>query len=402
MGRQRILWASHSSEIGGAELCLCEGARGLVERGHQVHVVLPSEGPLRERLHQVRASTSIAGLPPWTRHPSSRARRFLNLASNLKNAVTFATTVRAFQPDVVVTNTVTIPTPALVAKLMGIPHVWYIHEYGDLDHGLRYDFGVEASMRYINFTSDRVIVNSKAVKKHFQSWINPRLMKLCYYAMDIPMERDILNVRDDKTFNIVVVGRKQRGKGQEDAIRAVAILRDAGCELRLTLIGGGGSSEYGAYLKSLVQTRELADTVCFIDHTDDPHRFYLEADVALMCSRREAFGRVTIEAMKHGVPVIGAASGGTEELIRDGWNGRLYHPGDEKDLAAILLELYGNRQQIIIMGNLARKWSRTRFTRARYAAELDSVFESATKVHSSKYLNAKAPSFSNSSDTGPV
>ena len=52
-----------------------------------------------------------------------------------------------------------------------------------------------------------------------------------------------------------------------------------------------------------------------------------------MCSRAEAFGRVTVEAMKLGLPVIGAARGATPELVRDGWNGLLYAHGDANELA---------------------------------------------------------------------
>jgi glycosyltransferase involved in cell wall biosynthesis len=49
--------------------------------------------------------------------------------------------------------------------------------------------------------------------------------------------------------------------------------------------------------------------------------------------RGEGFGRVTVEAMKVGRPVVGANGGGTVELIRDGWNGLFYRLGDAVDLA---------------------------------------------------------------------
>lgn len=54
---------------------------------------------------------------------------------------------------------------------------------------------------------------------------------------------------------------------------------------------------------------------------------------ALVCSSSEAFGRVTLESMLSGLPVIGADTAGTGELIINGMNGLLYKNKDENDLA---------------------------------------------------------------------
>ena len=64
------------------------------------------------------------------------------------------------------------------------------------------------------------------------------------------------------------------------------------------------------------------------------------ADVLLMCSRYDAFGRVTVEAMKLGKPVIGAKSGGTTELISEGFNGLLYTSGDHMELTGKIRYMY--------------------------------------------------------------
>ena len=52
------------------------------------------------------------------------------------------------------------------------------------------------------------------------------------------------------------------------------------------------------------------------------------ADVILVCSQWEAFGRITVEAMLTGKAVIASANGGTTELIKDGENGLLYTYGN--------------------------------------------------------------------------
>ena len=73
--------------------------------------------------------------------------------------------------------------------------------------------------------------------------------------------------------------------------------------------------------------------------TGEPVKVWQEADVALMCSRAEAFGRVTVEAMKASLPVCGTDSGGTPEIVIDGVNGLLFEPGSSASLASALVRL---------------------------------------------------------------
>jgi glycosyltransferase involved in cell wall biosynthesis len=77
--------------------------------------------------------------------------------------------------------------------------------------------------------------------------------------------------------------------------------------------------------------------------------------------------------MKCGCPVVGARSGGTEELITDGWNGYLYEPGDVGDLAAKIELLGADRNHARALGRNAAAWARARFTKERYAHDFLAV-----------------------------
>ena len=55
--------------------------------------------------------------------------------------------------------------------------------------------------------------------------------------------------------------------------------------------------------------------------------------IELVASKAEAFGRVTVEAMMCGLPVVGANSGGTPELISDGVTGLLYPQDSWRELS---------------------------------------------------------------------
>ena len=163
--------------------------------------------------------------------------------------------------------------------------------------------------------------------------------------------------REPVPGRIVLVGGLAPAKGQADAIRALARL--PGRTLRLV---GPDQRGYGDELRRLAG--ELGVEVELTGFSPDPARELAQAEVALTCARDEAFGRTTVEAMKLGVPVVAAASGGTLELVRDGETGLLYPPGDAEALAAAV------ERATPELGERAQRWARAEFTRERYADDL--------------------------------
>ena len=118
----------------------------------------------------------------------------------------------------------------------------------------------------------------------------------------------------------------------------------------------------------LAELRELADglgvtgrlEVC--DHAAAPDEHLDWCNALLMCSHAEAFGRVTVEALKGGRPVIGSRSGGTLELITEGVDGLLFTPGDVDDLAAAITRLATEPGLLRLMSDAALDLNRDRYT----------------------------------------
>lgn len=94
------------------------------------------------------------------------------------------------------------------------------------------------------------------------------------------------------------------------------------------------------------------------------------ADFVLVCSRAEAFGRVTAEAMLAWTPVVGARSGATPELIRDHQEGLLYEPGDHRDLARKIEYLIQHPEEARQMGKQGYKRASTELTVDRYSKQV--------------------------------
>ena len=167
-----------------------------------------------------------------------------------------------------------------------------------------------------------------------------------------------------------MVGSVHPLKRQDEAITALLEVVRRGINAQL-LIVGDGPKRFRAALHQLVEDYGLTQRVKFVGYSENPIHIMRMADVVLMCSRWEAFGRATVEAMLAGKPVIGTAnSGGTAELIQDGITGLLYKAGDHDELASKIQFLYENPEEKLKLGSTAHLWATGRFTQERYAKEI--------------------------------
>lgn len=128
-----------------------------------------------------------------------------------------------------------------------------------------------------------------------------------------------------------------------DALRAMPHILIKYPDACLRIVGEGDAL-YKAELEQYIKNNGLANNVIFLGYLDNPVKLMANSDVFLMCSRNEAFGRVTIEAMTSGCPVIGANSGGTSEILDENKYGLLYEPGDSESLAERVVNVLSDNE----------------------------------------------------------
>ncbi len=340
-----------------------------------VHLVavLPQKGDVSQRCADDGIETKIAWTPWWGFGKWSRFR-FVDphvvigwlpytviLLPGIVQALVYFTRQR---PTMVLTNTMTIPSHAIAAKILGIPHHWIIREFGRDDHQLWFLFGYRRTVRLVGWLSESVICNSHAVEQAMLD-LDPTMPADVIYpvvdsAMGTPPER-----QPGEQLRAVLVGYFSEAKGQSLAIEAIAIARSAGIDVELTLVGAGSNQP----LRRLAQRLGVDDLVTIHGPTRDVPRYWSAAHVGLMCSQCEAFGRVTVEAMRAGLPVCGTNSGGTPEIIEPGVAGLLSPTGDAKALATNLMTLEADEGLRRRLANGAQKSSQ-RFQRDRHDDEL--------------------------------
>jgi glycosyltransferase involved in cell wall biosynthesis len=365
----RVLWIGHAAGIGGAELSVAEAVRALNRRGHSSHVVLPAEGPLRSRLAEA-ATIDVIPHNPWAGGPRGRAALIRGFSYNVLAAQKrIAELASRIEPDVVVSNTITVAVGGPAARRAGVPHAWQICELAP-EHNVRFLIGPRLTFLLMRHYARGFMVNSEAARRWYFDALPPDRIDVVHYAVETP---DVSANHLGPTagpFRIILVGQKSRAKGQHEAIDAMRNLVSKGLDVELMLVGGA-EDEYEDELRERARRLEIDGQVRFVGLQSNPADLVARADVALTCARWEAFGRTTVEAMKLGKPVVGAAQGGTTELIQEGWNGLLYEPGDTDQLAARIEELYRDPEAARRMGAHGRDWARERFTLARYGEQLE-------------------------------
>lgn len=139
--------------------------------------------------------------------------------------------------------------------------------------------------------------------------------------------------REGEQARIVTCGRLHRGKGHQDLIRAVGLLRSRGVDARLMLLGEGPArAELEEVVKELglQQSVTLRGAVSEEDVCSELERSHVFA----LGSHDEALGVATMEAMAMGLPVVVTRVGGVPELVRDGVDGVLVEAKNPESVAA--------------------------------------------------------------------
>lgn len=336
-------------------------------------VVSPgSEGPLVDSVTRSGAAVLVADLPWWGGSPTDQGATVIrtNLVRGIRDTCRCVLPVlEKVDPDVVFTQTLTVPFGAFAARVLGKPHAWNICEFGEIDHGFEFSDPFADILAAIAAGSSFVFTNSDAIRVTLFPGFDPERIRTIYRHITIPQDVRAADgvYLQAGAVRLGLFGTLHEGKGQHEALEAVAELVRRGRDVELLLAGYSPSEHYRARIDNLVDELGLRERVRIVGFLNNPHPVMAAADICLVCSRNEAFGRVAAEAMLLGRPVVYARSGGVAEYMREGVTGLAYTPGHAAELADQIEALIDNPAGRAAIAAAARRHAQATFTRDGYS-----------------------------------
>ncbi len=190
----------------------------------------------------------------------------------------------------------------------------------------------------------------------------------------------------DRAFHIGYTGRVVREKGLDTLIEALSILKGWGVRAGLSIVGNG---VYLDTLKGSVRRKGLEGDVVFESAVpqEDLPALYTRFDLLVLPSIttdswKEQFGRVLVEAMACGVPVVGSSSGEIPAVLGDA--GVLFREGDPVELALSIKKVMddtGLRRELVRRGiERVRKKFTWEAVSAGYMKIYESLAEDGRKI----------------------
>ena len=361
----RVLFLSTSMGLGGADQQLLSGARGLVQRGHQVFIVsLTPLGPMGE---QARDS----GLPIES----------LEMARGVpdpRGLFRVARLIRRWKPDVVHSHMVHANLMARVVRLLA-PVPSLVSTIHNIDEGGPL---LMAGYRLSNRLVDHMTVVSQAAGDRFvrERIVPRRLLTVVPNGIDTERFRVDPGTRHavrqslglQGEFVWIAVGRFEVAKDYPTMIAAYREVYRRYPAARLLIVGRGSLQPE---TEEQVRDADLNGAIRFLGVRQDVPELLSAADGYVMSSAWEGMPIVLLEAAAAALPIVATAVGGNHEVVLEGKTGFLTPPREPRALAAAMLRLMNlPDEQRRTMGELGREYVRSEYGLERVVDRWEALY----------------------------
>jgi glycosyltransferase involved in cell wall biosynthesis len=287
--------------------------------------------------------------------------------------------------DLIHTNTILNPEGGIAARRLGLPHVWHLRELLGPEQPFRLRKQPPAIARYMRKYASIVVANSEISAATAAGAIPLEMMLVVPNGIEL---RRFSATGDDRSArHLLIVGMvaslSSRTKKHALFVEAVARLKDLNnVEFRIyghdSTAGGTRSGDrYATEIHAMIRERGLADRFRFPGHIPDPARVMSEIDILVHPADNESFGRIVVEAMAAGLPVVGVRGGGVGEIVVDGETGLLSPTGDPAALAACISQLVRDEPLRKQLGDAGRQRAENCYSIERCAAGILRAYEEA-------------------------
>lgn len=366
-----ILFITHYSGMYGANQSMCRLMMELREK-YDVHpvVLLSRRGEICDFLDMNEIKYYISHFYWWVNEGKGVFQYLLNWRKQIINQLRVNKIIQfigAEKIDLVYSNSITINIGAIISRRLNCPHIWHLRE--SLVHfQFKFSMGSYLSKRFLKNAADRYIVISNFLEKNYAGLLPVDKIQMIYNGIDFTRGNP---TAEKKTgiINICMMGIISDQKNNLDALKALCILVNNYklANIRLHFIGGH-KIEYLQMLKKYIAENELEDYVVFHGHIKDVDSLLSTMHLGLICSRDEAFGRVTVEYMLHKMPVIASNSGANTEIVKENINGAIYTIYNANELAEKISTFVTQPKLLKVIGETAYDYGKENFSSERNTA----------------------------------
>lgn len=376
-----VAFYNHTSDISGAEISLLLTADNLRRFNP---VLLAPEGPLLERAREAGLDTVPVDSyrARLSKNPLRLARDALGM---VKSGYLLSKAVKQQNVDLIHANSLRAGIMAsLFAWHHRLPVVWHVRDTPP--NGL---IG-QAVNRLARWKAAALIGISKSVLGGFSQSSLEGKRHLIHNGVELRdmgerekrvsrqrLRQELATPQHAKV--VAIIGQITPWKRQEDALDAVKELQERGHDVYLWIVGEAKfrqeNAEYEMFLRRKTEKLNLQSRVRFTGFRQDIMEICCAADLLFLCSDNEPFGRVIIEAMSQGTPVVATDAGGVPEIVVNGETGVLYQVGNAEQLANHAHRLLEDDLYRARMGKWAAERVRSHFTIEETARKVEAVYD---------------------------
>ncbi len=272
-------------------------------------------------------------------------------------------------------NWATYPATAamVIAEITGIPYSFSGHATDIFIHHAMLREKIEAA---------RFVITCTKFNRGYLTDIAPEhadRIRTVYHGVDLPAFAPTGAPRHPRL--VLSAGTLRTCKGFDDLIRAIALLRDRGCDAELEIVGEG---EDRAELEALVRSLQLGDRVRLPGYRPQEElipAYQNAAVVALPAHHEDHFGipNILIEGLAAGAPVVCTELPSLAELVEHRESGLFVPERDPAALADALGELLADPDLAARLAQEGRRRVVEHFDMDQTVAELVRTFQAATQ-----------------------
>lgn len=294
-----------------------------------------------------------------------KIKKFLKLLYNFVfgkiNRKKLKKIIRNWQTDIIISNSFVLLEGINVSIDLGIPHIWHIREFMKDDHQIEHYSN--RNIKKLTEKSNAIFI-SKAIENYYLKKYNFLSSKIIYDQVREPSNQSIRNGYFlNGIIKIMIAGILQENKGQLEAIKIAEQIKKEGYDVRLDIYGEGYDYDR---LKKYIENNKIdyIEFKGFCENLSEKRRQY---DIGLVCSKNEAFGRVTIESMLAKNITIAANAGASNELIVNNKTGYLYSLGDIKGCSNLIIKIYNNQENVADIVENAYNFAKENYCKPIYS-----------------------------------